>query len=275
MIMGVYASQALLVSDMDGTLLKDDKTIHKEDYIQLHKWEKLGGRFTIATGRSILSAKNHLESLPVNCPAILFNGSVIYDYQKNKTLYCSYLSNSFASTIRFVKESFPEVGIELMQEDLIQLAVSNEIVKRHIENENLQYEFCSLDNLPDRIIKVLFGVPEPMVEHFCDSITLHLPSDIYCIQTDKMYVELLQKGVNKNTGLMKMKQLLGLENQYTIAIGDYYNDFELLQDADFGVAVANAQDTLKSIARYETKSNQEAAIADTIRFLFENNIIFA
>ncbi|HIS79668.1 MAG TPA: HAD-IIB family hydrolase, partial [Candidatus Caccousia stercoris] len=78
--------QILIASDIDGTLLPGGREIPERNLSALRRFAEKGGRFTLATGRSIGSAGQFLDRLPVNAPAICLNGALLYDYKQQKVL---------------------------------------------------------------------------------------------------------------------------------------------------------------------------------------------
>ena len=73
----------LVVSDLDGTLLTSSEGLPGCNAAMIRLFSALGGRFTIATGRSPASARRALNGLPLGAPAIVFNGGMLYDYEKD------------------------------------------------------------------------------------------------------------------------------------------------------------------------------------------------
>ena len=73
--------------------------------------------------------------------------------------------------------------------------------------------------------------------------------------------EILPKGASKGNALCRMAELLGIDVNKTIAVGDYNNDISMLKTAKLGFAVANAVDEAKAAADHITVSNDESAIA--------------
>ena len=61
-----------LFSDMDGTLLSDDKKVSQENLAAIRRFVKAGGRFSVATGRSEVIAAPFLFDIPLNLPAIVY-----------------------------------------------------------------------------------------------------------------------------------------------------------------------------------------------------------
>ncbi|MFR6496749.1 MAG: HAD family hydrolase [Ruminococcus sp.] len=69
----------MLITDLDGTLLPSSKEISAADAAAISQFRAKGGKFAIATGRTLQAAQRYLNKLKPNIPVILFNGAAIYD----------------------------------------------------------------------------------------------------------------------------------------------------------------------------------------------------
>ena len=72
----------LILTDLDGTYLFDDHHISAENRAAVRYFMDNGGLFTVATGRSKAGMEHFFPELEINAPAILYNGSVIYDFAR-------------------------------------------------------------------------------------------------------------------------------------------------------------------------------------------------
>ena len=119
--MGIF-SNCLLVSDIDGTL-KDRSCIPKINLEMIEYFKSQGGIFTIATGRGPSVAKDLCKSVNINGPALMSNGSVIYDVYKEEIIEAKYLPYSAKELTKAVMDKFQNVGIQITLDDkLITLA---------------------------------------------------------------------------------------------------------------------------------------------------------
>jgi len=89
----------LFITDLDGTLLRKDKSISKYSVHTLNELIKKGHKISVATARSLSSAKAILEPLNLNIPIVLNNGGFIFDPVANKNLVANYMSNKITETI--------------------------------------------------------------------------------------------------------------------------------------------------------------------------------
>lgn len=263
--MGIFDG-CLLVSDIDGTLLHDGVVPQKN--IEAIEWFKSeGGIFTIATGRAISAAKYSYEISRANAPLIALNGSVIYDLKKETFLYRNSLDPRCVDIVFEILEKFPTVGAEFFNGLDIYLIRGNAGTKHHSEYENFQFK-----DLPENFTsipweKVLFAFEDfetvAMVEEYVKKFDTDYCRFVNtCVSETARYFELLPANVNKGTAIKEMKRLSGAAVSF--GIGDFYNDLELIRDADYGASVLAAPDEIKQIANYVTCSCEDGAVADFI-----------
>ena len=79
-------SKVILMTDLDGTLLTDDKRILPQDLEAIERFRAGGGLFTMATGRGYSMAKHIADKLRLDCPAVVYNGAAVYDFRQEVPL---------------------------------------------------------------------------------------------------------------------------------------------------------------------------------------------
>lgn len=123
--------------------------------------------------------------------------------------------------------------------------------------------------LNDDLIKIVFAdYDEGRLMKVAELLDKHPRADEFeFLRTEKILYEISPKGINKGAVLPRLSKILGVSPEKIIAIGDYYNDLEMIRSAGLGVAVANAVDEVKAVADYVTVSNEENAIARVIEEL--------
>lgn len=263
------ASRFYLLSDMDDTLLSTDKSICRRNLEAIERFQRLGGHFSVATGRAVCTASFYLKQLTLNGPSVLINGGLIYRFDTKEAFFPAYMPAAYQQTVRWVAQNCPQVGIEVITLDAIYVLHFNEVIDRHLGRDGFAYIPCTPDQLPDQAFKVLFGVPEPQMEAFMRTAD-GLPHDrLYFVRTNPEYYEMLPSGINKGMALERLRSLLNPDG-ILVGIGDYYNDVEMLQTADIGIAVGNAPDDIKALAEHVTCTNNEGAVADAIDYLLKN-----
>ena len=261
-------SNIFLITDMDGTLLPENKILSDRDKSAIKRFRKDGGKFTIATGRTLQSALKYIKELEIDLPVILYNGSLIYDVMFTDELPdCS--KEIAAELFKFMENP----GGEVLRLDNIYVVCNNEYEKEHTRICQVEPAYATLDSVPSGgWFKILFAAEPSQITKLGEYVkTRNFPVDF--VRSHDIFIEMLPKGSSKGAALKEYIKLLNMENYTVIAAGDYNNDIEMLQFADFGTATANAQQDVKDIADITLKnSSDENAIAELIDMIYSGDI---
>ena len=104
----------MILSDMDGTLLGTDHQLGEANVQAARYFMEQGGRFSVATGRVKRAMEFFMPRLQLNAPAVLFNGSVVYDFQQNAPVSVQVVEHEAAMAFaRDIMAHFPDVGVEV------------------------------------------------------------------------------------------------------------------------------------------------------------------
>lgn len=270
-------SKVIFLSDMDGTLLSEDKTLCKRNADAIKRFRQAGGIFVVATGRVIQSTERYLASLGLDCPAILCNGGMIYDCMSRKVMWAEYLDvRSASEMITEIIEKFPMVCAEICTPTGIYDVNINETERIHmVKGGFTALPVASLDDVPrENWSKVLFAVPEEHMKdvvEFCD--TLELAQSVEFVTSSVTYHEMLPKGCSKGSAMLKLKSIYGCEDSVLAAMGDYNNDLEMLKAADISACPSNAIDEVKAVCGIVCDlSCGEGAVAQVIEDMLAHKI---
>ncbi len=255
-------SDLLVISDLDNTLLTAKEGIPAYNIEMIEKFQQLGGRFTVATGRTVEAVSRFLNQIKLNAPAITYNGGVIYDFEKNTVLSENTLPESAKTVLRILREKFPDVGCEIMADNFrIYLIKENEYTYWHLVDEKLSYIATDVDQISNKWIKVLFSDNNSRLlemKSFCEENILF--DDIEFVMTNSIYFEMMPKNVTKGKALNLLCDLTNTEIINTIAVGDYYNDVEILQTAGLSVCVDNAPNDIKKLCHITVPSCTDGGV---------------
>lgn len=241
----------LVVSDLDNTLLTASGGIPQYNLDMIKEFTSLGGKFTVATGRSIESVSYYIKQLQLQIPAIVYNGATIYDYKNRSTLLKKLLLLEEAKkALSIIREKFPDVGVEVMcDNNRMYMLQENAYTFKHVDDEGLSFINCDVDSIKNNWIKVLFADRNErllQLQQFCRGLQFE---NIEFMMTNSIYFEMMPKGVTKGVALSQLCDMLSIEIENTVAIGDYYNDIELLKTAGLSVCVDNAPQDIKDICQ--------------------------
>ncbi|MBQ1988611.1 MAG: HAD-IIB family hydrolase [Clostridia bacterium] len=271
--MGIFEN-CILASDIDNTLVADGyinpRNVEKIDY-----FIKEGGIFSLATGRGAGAISIVLDTLKDVTISIVANGCLIYDYKNKKPLYEACISKEDYKVADFVCNCGLNVGCEIhCGADAYTLKRTSEV------DDHQRYEdFTAEDKTYAELSafnwnKVIFMFDsfedrtklEKMLENesfSCDFIETTVELD----GRARPYFEVVPKGISKATAIIKLAEILNAPKGNIFAIGDYYNDLEMLKAADISAVTADSPEDIKEIADYITVSCKDGAVADFIDYL--------
>ena len=146
----------LLLSDMDGTILNDNKEISEENKRAIEYFIENGGKFSLATGRSKRSMEYYVKEIPINAPVVVYNGSGVYDFEKEEFVFTRFMNDKCISFVDDLCGKFPFLCAEVYLEDSEYVVQANEITKRHFEFIRLEMIEKKSNEIPLPWVKVNF-----------------------------------------------------------------------------------------------------------------------
>ncbi|SET29952.1 hypothetical protein SAMN05660297_01978 [Natronincola peptidivorans] len=260
-------NKVLLVSDLDGTLLNKKYAISQENEKAIKEFIDRGGLFTIATGRMEDAVIPFIDQLEITIPVVLYNGTKIYCPLKKSVLYEKKLTVKKETLQKILSIHGEEVAILLYQDSDIYTPYKNHLVTTHENQEGVECKSLSQRQPGESLTKIVVIATTHEKAKAVEEMVLQM--DIACdmVFSEKNYLEILSPEVSKGIALSVLKNMLEIEEHYTIAIGDQPNDISLMKVADLGIAVGNANNELKEAADMVTVSHEEHAIATVIEQL--------
>ena len=264
----------LICTDLDGTLLRSDKTISRENLEAIEHFKSEGGYFTFITGRMPYFVGDMLEKARPNAPFGCINGGGLYDPWKKRYIWNMPLRRDVMELVSYVDEQVEDIGIQVNCFDKLYFSRENETMvwfRRLTGVPNLVAHYNDVD---EPVAKIVFGdMREDRLMRVKELLDSHPRRDDFdYIRSEKSLYEILPKGISKGAVLPRLAEYLGIDMSRTIAVGDYDNDVSMLKAAGLGIAVANATPAARAAADLLTVSNEEHAIAKIISDIEIGNI---
>ena len=270
--MGIF-SEVLLTVDYDRTMTAPDSTVPERNMEAIRYFMDNGGAFTLNTGRSTTTAKKLLDTLPVNAPMILYNGSACYE-NGQLTDYVP-IDLPLWPTVLEVMEAFPDLNVEIQALDNHYLLNAKESYKEFYDRLGWGYaEAVPGDDLGPFIKFAVFGDAEKYTLRSMFTATSEqlrrfeeLEQFIRDRWDDKVEIYLAAprildvhaKGVSKGNAARRLLNRLG--RKYLVCVGDAPNDIPMLEAADFAYCPADGV----VADRYETVCEcAKGAVAEVI-----------
>ncbi len=261
-------SKVIFMTDLDGTLFTDDKRILPQDMAAIERFRKGGGLFTVATGRGCAMSRAAAEKLKIDIPAVVFNGAAVYDFKQDKFVWQCEIGNHARGYIRRLSERFPDLGIEVLHDQTIYTPFLNQTELDHLALEQIPPHPCTIDELPEKgWLKVLLAHEPEKLDEVVRFIGASDMQQAQWVRSAPVYYECLPLGVDKSMGYRQLIRIIGAEDRFTVASGDYMNDLAMIQKANLGVAVASAQDEVRAAADLVVCDNNSGAIAQIIEYI--------
>jgi Cof subfamily protein (haloacid dehalogenase superfamily) len=285
----------LLALDLDGTLLNSSGKIPEANKQAIRKAEEKGVLVTIATGRRFRDARPLGLELELNAPLITHNGALLKYAGNLETVAVSLLANETIEEILRVGRDF---GADAMlscdphgKGTLLYDRISDENIslQKYIkwsrtmhgdEAEKAVRHVESLEEILDEIetVHVSFSGKCAPMAHLAIILENELNSTATVLTTvyphfDFTLIDVLPPDASKGIGAEKLALLNDLEAKNVMAIGDNFNDLEMLEFAGTGVLMGNAEPSLLERAEfYTTLSNDENGVAAAIeKFILGGN----
>ena len=267
----------LICSDLDGTLLKNDKTISDENREAIEYFKGEGGYFTFITGRMPFTSRMLYDMIKPNAPIGCINGGGIFDYVQGEYLWSMTLPHDINELVDAVYRAVPSAGIQMNALDRIYFCRDNDAMRNFRRRTGAPFVEGNHMEIDVPIAKVVFGdEDENNILKIAEVLNNHpRTAEFDYIRSERTLYEILPKGSSKGGLLPRLAAILGVDMAKTVAVGDYNNDVSMIKMAGVGIAVANATDEAKNAADRITVSNEESAIAKIISEIESGEIRFS
>ncbi len=258
----------LLLTDLDGTLLRNDKSVSVENLDAIEYFKQEGGTFTVVSGRAPVGMEKVMERLGLTTPVGCFNGGGIYDPVKKTVSDAITIPPAALALADYAGRAFPKVGIEIFTTDHVWFCKTNRYTEKHRTDEYLPLITCTLSEIKAPITKILFAADTAEIGALAEALSAHPDAKDYTlVQSDPNYYEILPRGISKAISVQGLSRLMGFDTAHMITVGDNDNDVAMLKMTEYSYAVANGTPAAKAAAKRVTVSNEEHALAAVIRDL--------
>ncbi len=255
----------LICTDLDGTLLRHDKTVSEENLRAIEYFKSEGGLFTYVTGRMPQTTEYVYNTINPNAPFGCINGGGIYDHRTQEYVWLNYLSHDAIDLVVDACEKMPTVGAQVNTPDKIYFCYENEVMENFRRVTSTPNLVANCREIKEPLCKVVFGAQSEEVPLLEKILKSHPRASEYdFIRSEKHLYEILPRGNSKGSVLVRLAEYLGVDMKKTVAIGDYDNDVSMIRVAGLGVAVANASESAKAAADHITVHYEQDAIARVI-----------
>jgi len=261
----------VIFSDLDGTLLNDDKEVCIANKDAIKYFIDNGGRFSIATGRPVNAVVQYIDNIKIDMPIITYNGGALYDFNNKKIIEEHVLEDDKKALAKKIIEDFETVEVEVFYDNnlyiLKDIGMSN---RPTIESLNIIHE------IPEELYslkwnKILLCAKKELIDEI--EKTFESRYNTKGIRSGENFFEIMPDGVSKGGALKKLIDIYNLDKSKVIACGDEMNDVELLSECGIACVPANGSETIKKMADFITCDNNKGIISDVVRMIEDKKIV--
>ena len=261
---------ALIVSDFDGTLVKADGTISPQTQQIIRRYVDDGGIFAISTGRMPAGILPRVKELGLKGVVCCGQGSAIVDIESNEVLLEGNIPNEIAVDIcRKMEEMGLHIHVYALWDyysnmDDEALKMYERIVKSKaiiVEDKPISQFVKETGMNPCKVLAMV--APEDN-ERVRVALEKEKFSGCEVTRSSVYLVEVSNAQYSKGTSIDFLSEKYNVPTEKTIAVGDQINDLSMIERAGLGIAVQNADDSLKARALVCDYTNEEDALAHII-----------
>jgi len=255
----------LVAVDLDDTLLNSKIAIGPRSLVAIREAMAQGVVVTIATGRMYRSTLPFARQLELDVPLITYNGALVKASLSGTTYLHRPLDLAVA---REVLALFKDRGwhIQAFVDDVLYVAEINDKVLSYqrvakVEPVVIGKDLYRLTAPPTKLL----AIADPAeIKAIYKEVHATFGDRLFLTASKRYFLEMINPDVNKGKALAFLAAQLGIKREEVMAVGDSYNDLEMIEYAGLGVAMGNAPDEVKARAKAVTCSNDEDGVAEAI-----------
>lgn len=262
----------LIAVDMDGTLLRSDKSLDPDTIQDVEEASKQGIQVVYSTGRAVPELEAYVRQLPCMRYAVALSGALVYDFQERESVFCRMLSGEYIREIISVAGRYDAMAHLLAEnESIVRVDQVSHMSDFHMgiyqsmfleltrKVDDMWAEAKCHDAIPK--VNVYFRSPKDRAEGY--EALKHLPLSFAFAEGASL--EMNAAGVTKASGLQALAQRLGISMAETVGIGDADNDRAMLEAVGLSVAMANGAKDIKAMCDAVTDDNDHNGVGKAIR----------
>ena len=263
---------ALVVSDVDGTLLTKDKILTDAAKGAVRRLREAGIGFTIVSSRPTIGMGFLIEPLGITLPVGSFNGSSIVD-PKLKPIEQHVIPPATAQRSLDVLREF---GVDIWlftNEQWLTRNPDGEYVPK--EKRAIRAEPAIVDDFTPYVAsacKIVGASSDPALLQRCEAAMKQAVGDqATAARSQTFYLDITPPGHDKGTFVEAMSRRLGIPTDAVATIGDMQNDLAMFAKSSISFAMGNAADEIKKHATHVTTSNEDEGFANAIEMVLKEN----
>ena len=249
----------MIVTDLDGTLLKNDKSISPRTETVINQLRHRNILFVVATARPIRAVKTFLPWVTYDA-AIFHNGAIVMDHG---TLLKNLGIKNPGKIVHSILDDNPNYKIAVESNDVMysnfdagEVWPGTDYI-RTVDFKELKHSHA------EKIIVNAHSTED------MDILRKYLTDDLYLLPSENHIITIHNTQSTKMNGIKTLAGRYDISPSEIVAFGDDYYDIDMLRSCGIGVAVGNALSEVKKAAKEITESNEQDGVAKWLERFWE------
>lgn len=277
-----------IVSDLDGTLLGSTHRLDEETVTAIKDVQAKGYEFIVATGRTPNAAIPMFQQWGIECKFLVMNGAMFLDEQQQVKYAASMDQEILKKLMRIFEEKkqcyymYEKEHKSVYRPHDLKMHFVNHMMKQAGLTKEEVFAMIEKDHFCDYDFEITSVEDYFKQEHTVYKVELYIEDD----ETLEMFrkqlseikeialtnsignnIEITMADVNKGSTLEKMCAFYHVAKEECLVFGDSLNDYEMMRDFPYSVAVKNAHPKILEVANYQIGSNEENSVAKAMQTL--------
>jgi Cof subfamily protein (haloacid dehalogenase superfamily) len=253
---------ALVVSDVDGTLLTKDKMLTDGARAAARRLHDAGIGFTIVSSRPTIGMQFLIEPLSITLPVGAFNGSSIVDVKMAPVEQHLIPVSAVARSLDILQQFGVDIWLFTNDQWLTKNGGGDYVAH---ERRTIRHEPAIVADFTPylaRACKIVGSSSDPTLLMRCEAATQQaLGTEATAVRSQTYYLDITPPGFDKGTFVQAIARRLGVATDAVATIGDMQNDLPMFRTSGLSFAMGNATDDVKRHATHVTASNEEDGFA--------------
>lgn len=252
----------LVIADVDGTLVTQEKIITARAELAVRALQQAGIAFAITSGRPPKGMKMVADQLQLTEPMAAFNGGVLVNPDLS-VIRQNFLPSEVAQqVIDAIAGHKLDVWLYTDQDWFV-----HDVSASHVAREQWTVKFppivdASFDNKLDRVAKIVgVGDDYDLVARCEKDVQQLVGSRASAARSQPYYLDVTHPKANKGEVVLMLSELLKIPTEQIVTIGDMPNDVLMFKKSGMSIAMGNASPEVKQQATYVTDSNEQEGFA--------------
>lgn len=255
----------LVISDVDGTLVRKDKSLSPHVITAVRRLQDAGVAFTLISARPMSGVMPLIAPLGIDIPVAAINGGIIFRPDGSTIaehrVDPQVTRGVFALADDVAVDRWVFAGNRWYASSLDGIHVEHERVASNQE-PILRQDFADLH---DRADKVTFVSDDaPLLREFARRAIAEFGAGATIGQSQTYYLDVTNARANKGDGVAALAGMLGVDLAEVAVFGDMDNDIAMFARAGVSVAMGQAPDGVKAAADHVSASNDQDGVAHAI-----------